>query len=289
MKIDTTTALIGAIFLLSSCGGSSSMEPTAATNPATSIPVLPKAGPLSKWVPKVTDTWQWQLHGSINTAYPVSVFDVDLFDAPQATIDGFKSQGRRVVCYFSAGSSENFRVDFKQFLPKDLGNTLAGYDNERWLDTRSANVRELMKTRLDLAMAKGCDGVEPDNVDGYDNNPGFPLTPATQLDFNSFLAAEAHVRGLAIGLKNDIQQISALLPIFDFAVNEQCFEKNECATYAAFVASGKPVFNAEYAPRYQDNLGGARDTLCKASRSAGFHTLVLPLLLDDSSRYSCDQ
>jgi hypothetical protein len=145
-----------------------------------------------------------------------------------------------------------------------------------------------MKSRLDLARAKDCDGVEPDNVDGYAASSGFPLTDATQLDYNGFLAAEAHARGLAVALKNDISQLGNLVSMFDFAVNEQCFQHNECSGYAAFLSQGKPVFNAEYAPQYQANTAGARDTLCAAAKSANIHTLVLPVQLDDSSRFSCD-
>jgi hypothetical protein len=62
----------------------------------------------------------------------------------------------------------------------------------------------ILFARLDLAVAKGCDGVEPDNVDGYANNTNFPLTVQDQLQFNIWLANEAHARGLSIGLKNDL-------------------------------------------------------------------------------------
>jgi Glycoside-hydrolase family GH114 len=64
-----------------------------------------------------------------------------------------------------------------------------------------------MKARLDLAVTKCCEGVEPDNVDGY-------------------------------------------------------------SAFATHVAS--------------------RNALCAASRAANLRTLVLPLGLDKSLRYSCD-
>lgn len=243
---------------------------------------------MNRWIPRLSDTWQWQLRGTINTSYQVNVYDVDLFDAPQAIINSLKAQGRHVVCYFSAGSSENWRADFSKFLASDMGTDLAGWPGERWLDTRSANVRAIMTARLDLAVQKGCDGVEPDNVDGYANAPGFPLTGDTQLDFNRFIANEAHRRNLAVALKNDLNQVSSLASSFDFAVNEQCFEFNECSGYTAFNGLAKPVFNAEYAQQYRSNTGGARDALCTAAKAANIHTLVLPLQLDDSSRYSCD-
>lgn len=241
-----------------------------------------------EWVPAVSDTWQWQLSGALNTRYAVKVYDIDLFNTPQTTIAALKAQGKRVVCYFSAGSSEDWRPDFKDFLASDMGASLDGWDGERWLDTRSANVRSIMQKRLDLAKAKGCDGVEPDNVDAYTHDTDFPLDAANQLDYNRFLAVEAHARGLRVGLKNDIDQVSQLAADFDFAVNEQCFQYKECAVYAAFTSQGKPVFSAEYAERYQNNTNGARTTLCQLARGANIRTLVLSEDLDDSLRYSCD-
>lgn len=53
----------------------------------------------------------------------------------------------------------------------------------RLLDVRSANVHEVMISRLDLARQKGCDGVEPDNMDGYTNNSGFSLSANDQLAY----------------------------------------------------------------------------------------------------------
>lgn len=269
-------------------------EPTTPTTPAKETtpgepPVTPPVVEIKRWVPSVTDTWQWQLTGTLDTSLAVNVYDIDLFDTPQTTIDALKARGIRVVCYFSGGSSENWRADFKKFAAADMGNNLDGWAGERWLDTRSSNVRTIMKARLDLAKEKGCDGVEPDNVDGYTNNPGFALTAATQLDYNLFLATEAHARNLAIGLKNDIDQLSQLAPRFDFAVNEQCHQYDECGGYTAFTSQGKPVFNAEYAARYRNNTGGARDALCRDSATLNIRTLVLPLKLDGSFRYSCSQ
>ncbi len=240
----------------------------------------------TRWMPLLTDTWQLQLQGTINTSYSAVVYDIDLFDTPQATINALKAQGKRVVCYFSAGSSENWRSDFSKFKAADMGNALDGWAGERWLDTRSANVRAIMQARMDLAKSKGCDGIDPDNVDGYTNKPGFPLTATTQLDYNLFLANEAHARGLAVGLKNSVAQLSDLASSFDFAVNEQCFQYNECSGYSAFTVQGKPVFNVEYQTKWKDAT--TRQTLCAKAKALNLRTLVLPLALNDKFRYSCD-
>lgn len=265
------------LLMLGGCGGGGD----------ASTPVLTPAPASSRWTPKLGDSWQWQLNGVLNTRYDVAIYDVDLFDTPPQTIDALRAQGRKVVCYFSAGSAENWRPDFAGFAAADLGSPLAGWQGEQWLDTRSASVRQVMLGRLDLARGKHCDGVEADNVDGYANASGLPLTAATQIDYNRWLAGAAHARELAIALKNDVEQIPQLLGDFDFAINEQCFEQGDCSPYGAFVAQGKPVFNAEYAARYQQNTGGARDALCQAALAARIQTLVLSRNLDDSYRYAC--
>ena len=103
-----------------------------------------------------------------------------------------------------------------------------------------------MQARLDLAVSKGCDGVEPDNVDSYANTNGLGLTAADQLDFNRFVAAEAHARGLSVGLKNDLAQVKSLQPAYDWALNEQCSQYGECSSLTPFVTAGKAVFGVEY-------------------------------------------
>jgi len=276
---------------LAACGGGGDDDGGSVVRVSEATTLSPSALMSSttdpaRWMPSVNDTWQLQLQGTINTSYNAAVFDIDLFDTPQATINALKAQGKRVVCYFSAGSSESWRPDFSKFKAADMGNALDGWAGERWLDTRSANVRAVMMARMDLAKSKGCDGVDPDNVDGYTNKPGFPLTAATQLDYNRFLATQAHARGLAVGLKNGVAQLSDLASAFDFAVNEQCFQYNECSGYSAFTVQGKPVFNVEYQTKWKDAT--TRQTLCAKAKALSLRTLVLPLALNDKFRYSCD-
>lgn len=210
-----------------------------------------------------------------------------MFDNTAATIKSLQAAGRKVVCYFSAGSAENWRSDYASFQASDLGNALSGWTGENWVDTRSSNVRAIMQARMDLAVSKGCDGVEPDNVDGYSNSTGFSLTAATQLDYNRFLATEAHKRGLAVALKNDVGQLSDLVASFDFAMNESCHDYSECGDYSVFINASKPVFNVEYDSSYVTDTT-ARQTLCSDALARKFHTLILPLNLDGSYRYSCD-
>ena len=226
------------------------------------------------------------MDGGVNTTYAVDVYDIDLFDSSEQLVSELHENDHKVVCYFSAGSFEEWRPDKGDFNQEDLGDNMDGWEGEVWLDIRSANVRKIMQARLDLAVQKGCDGVEPDNIDGYSNDTGFALTAEDQLDYNRFLAREAHSRNLAVALKNDIEQAADLVDDFDFTINEQCHEYNECDSLAAFIEAGKPVFNAEYAYDYNDP--DAMQELCTSALNQNFRTLVLPLDLDDTFRYSCD-
>jgi hypothetical protein len=124
---------------------------------------------------------------------------------------------------------------------------MEGWQDERWLDiSHYAQFAKIMQARLDLAKQKGCDAVEPDNIDWFDNDTGFDITADDQLLYNKWLADQAHKRGLAIALKNDVSQVSELLPYFDFAVNEECFSYDECNLLVPFVHAGKAVFGVEY-------------------------------------------
>lgn len=191
--------------------------------------------------------WQLQLTGTVDVTVDADVFDVDLFETPASTVAELHRRGRWVVCYFSAGTREDWRVDAGRFPAKAVGAKLPEWPGERWLDVRRIElILPILEDRLDLCRRKGFDGADPDNMDGYANASGFPLTAADQLRFNRAVAAAARSRGLAVGLKNDLDQIKALVAAFDFAVNEQCFQYDECAALAPFVAAGKPVLHVEY-------------------------------------------
>jgi hypothetical protein len=107
--------------------------------------------------------------------------------------------------------------------------------------------------------------VEFDNVDGYENDSGFPLTKRDQLAYLSFLSRAAHAHGLAAGLKNLPQLARELEPEWDFVVNEQCFQYNECGPYRRFISHGKPVFQVEYEL--------SREEFCPRAAALGFTSM----------------
>ena len=235
--------------------------------------------PADVWHPSPGTSWQWQLKGKLNTTYDVDMYDIDLFDNSKADIAALQAKGRTVICYFSAGSYEKWRPDAGEFPPELLGDTLDGWEDEKWLDIRATDkLAPILNSRLDLAVEKGCDGVEPDNVDGYANDTGFPLTAGDQLTYNKWLAKEAHQRGLSIGLKNDLDQVAQLVGHFDWALNEQCFEFDECEMLLPFVEAGKAVFGVEYEL--------AADDFCDKANGMNLDWLKMDLELD-GGREAC--
>ena len=192
-------------------------------------------------------SWQIQYSGEMDYSMDVKMYNVDLFDTQTETISALKERGIFVMCYFSAGSHEDWRPDASDFPPDTLGNPMEGWAGETWLDIHQiSDLRPVMEKRMDMALAKGCDGLDPDNVNGFENNTGFPLTYDDQLAFNIFLSNAAHERGMAIGLKNDLSQVGDLVSYFDWILNEECFSYSECDQLLPFIEAGKPVFVIEY-------------------------------------------
>lgn len=246
--------------------------------------------PAGIWQPAPGTSWNYNLLNPINNTTPnitsgIQVWDIDLFDNPSSAITSLHATGQKVICYFSAGSYENWRPDAGNFTPADLGKPLDGWEGEKWLNTSSANVRDIMSARLDLAVSKHCDGVDPDNIDGYDNTNGLGLTQADAVNYMEFLAGAAHGRNLSIGLKNAGGILPLVLDFTQWSVNEQCVQYDECATYAPYIKAGKPVFHVEYpkGDNTDNNNGVAAGTLtkiCGDKTADGFSTIVKNMNLD---------
>jgi hypothetical protein len=218
--------------------------------------------PTSWWKPQKGLKWWWQIENtaSLSTALAVDVYDVDLFEGQDTgKIAALKTAGYKVICYFSAGTYEPYRPDAPALFANNAqaiiaGSNLPQFSDEAWLAIGNSTaletiIKPVMRTRLDKAKQAGCDAVEPDNVDGYDNEETQGrITAAQQVTYNKWLASEAHSRGLGVGLKNALDLIPQLLSDFDFAVNEQCYAySNECSTYeTTFLSQNKAVFNQEY-------------------------------------------
>jgi hypothetical protein len=211
-----------------------------------------------------------------------TVFDIDILQdgkcySPQdysvlnyAAVDALHVRGARVIGYIDAGTAETWRPDFPELQAFDqscdgclFGNPLGNFPDEYWLNINpdvigtNPNTGEAesarrflldeMLARLKEAKLIGVDAIEFDDVDAHQNKTGLSISPATQLQYNARLANLAHRVGFSVGLKNDLDQATALQPYFDFAINEECWQFSECGPLKPWPSQyGKAVFNVEY-------------------------------------------
>jgi len=207
------------------------------------------------------------------------VFDIDLFDRDTETVAALHQRGRQVLCYLNAGAWEDWRPDQDDFPQVVLGDDYEGWPGEKWLDIRRIDLlAPIMLARLDLCRDKGFEGVDADNLNGYQNDTGLPLTAGDQLAYNRWLATAAHTRGLLIGLKNDTEQAVELEPYFDFAVTESCLAEGWCEETAPFLDVAKPVFAIEYTDVVSGNE--FQQQLCPEAAQSGISAVLKERLLD---------
>jgi hypothetical protein len=232
------------LMLLSTACGTEAHAAPSKSKPASTL-----AAPINCpncWHPALKTSWQWQLSGTLDTSFNVTMYDIDMFNNDASTVKSLHQANRIVICYIDAGTWENWRPDASQF-PSSVKGKSNGWPGEVWLDIRNLSIiGPLLQHRMDMCKSRGYDGVEFDNVDGYSNDSGFPLKASDQLTFNSWLANEAHKRGLSVALKNDPEQAKTLLPYFDWELDEECFNYNECDSFLPFIQAGKAVMEVEY-------------------------------------------
>jgi hypothetical protein len=284
-QIPVLTIMLYALALTACSVTAARPEPVSSQQGTAHTPSVPAIQPEPPTLAAPTSnlplnsTWQIQYSGELDLSLDVDVYNLDLFETSPDDIAGLHARGIYVMCYFSAGTWEDWRPDADRFPAIVLGTDYAGWPGERWLDVRAINVLSpIMESRIRLATEKGCDGVDSDNVDGFENKTGFPITYADQLDFNLWLSQTAHIYDLDIGLKNDLTQINDMLLLFDWVLNEECFSYHECDLLSPFREAGKPVFVIEYEATLTD--------FCPQAQELGFNAIYKNRELD-AYRESC--
>ena len=213
---------------------------------AASAPLAP-ADELARWVPSVGESYQIQYSGKLDLGINAQIYDLDMFDTPASVVAQLHSMRRRAMCYVDVGTWENWRPDAGKFPKSVLGNPDGHWKGERWLDVRQTAILEpIMAHRLDLCKSKGFDGVDPDNLDGYENKTGFPLSYQDQLTYDAWVAKAAHARGLTADQKGDNDQVKDLVKVYDFAVVEQCYAQGWCKQFAIYTQQNRLVVDVEY-------------------------------------------
>ncbi|ORX83298.1 hypothetical protein BCR32DRAFT_181966, partial [Anaeromyces robustus] len=217
------------------------------------------------WQPKPGTTWNYVLKGYIYLrAERVEVLDVDLHKRSEEDIKNYHDADKKVICYFSGGTLED-RPDKDEFY-KVEGLVNTSYNKlfgNYWLDIRKEGLKPILKERMKLAVEKKCDGIEVDNIDGYENEDlqktwSNPLTKQDAINFAKWLSATAHELDFSIGLKNSLFMIDEVGDDFEFAINENCVSKkeNNCYLYKNFLSKGKAVFAITYLTSLRKSLQG---------------------------------
>lgn len=218
----------------------------------------PGDNPSANWWKPTPDKpihWHWQL--SQDFVYPrdvipgVVVYDIDGEKATAETVAKLHALGPdvKVICYFDAGVFESYRSDAGRFPKSVIGNPDEGWDNSYWLDIRQTDILlPIMRDRMQhWCKDKGFDAIEPDETEVWSNDSGFPITREQNNAYNKLIADTAHSLGLSVGLKGNTTEAPDLWQYFDWTINEQCWEFEECEFLkTSFIDHGKAVFNIEY-------------------------------------------
>ncbi len=242
--------------------------------------------------------WQWELDHPLDLgsrrdlglgdrtaggqpAASPTVYDLDGFDTPAATVAALHRRGARVICYIDVGTFEAWRPDAGRFPRADLGRS-NGWPQERWLRITDPRLRPVMTARFAMCQRKGFDAVEPDNMDGATNRTGFALTIPQQVDYDLWVAAAVHRLGMAVAQKNFLGESAALEPHFDLAIVEQCVQDHSCAELRPYLDAPKLVLEAEYRGQ-----GPALSRVCQQANALGLNTVRFDPSLDGGVRIPC--
>lgn len=199
---------------------------------------------------KIGDSFEWRLDSiGLNEVnqYTCKIIDIDAFTATKELVNAFHSRGIKVIAYISVGTIENYRPD-SALLPREIiGNIYPAWPDERFLNIREIEkLKPFIISRFDMIKDKDFDGIEPDNMDGYNEVNGFELTLNDTKLFCEWMIDEAHKRGLSIGQKNTEELVPYLYKKFDWALTEDIFNSNTQNDYSLYISADKPVFSAEY-------------------------------------------
>jgi hypothetical protein len=238
-----------------------------------------------------------------------------------AAFNTLKASGKKVICYFSTGAFETYRADASLFpgtwgsrndrtdpytlqqIPYNGPSAYASQDvigqqtyssadtqftGEHWLNIREANwnyFAPIMFARLEVAKRIGCDGVEGDQNNVYDNDTALRITQAESLRWYREIYYQTHIRNLTAISKNGIeitsQQVNFTNPSSipycttvpgicepDGVLNEECEQYRECQLLDPAISKGLWVGQVEYR--------GTRTSVCTDANAKGRMTMKKP-------------
>ncbi|MEP3347705.1 MAG: endo alpha-1,4 polygalactosaminidase [Litoreibacter sp.] len=213
--------------------------------------------------------WDWQLTEPLDLSIRATLLVTDMDGVTSEQIAELAARGVRSVCYVSVGTREDYRDDVDAFPAHVLGKQLGDWPDEVYIDIRAPEILSIMKARIDRCASMGFAGVEPDNIDLFENDSGFDLTKADGLTYIRALAGYAQDQGLLVAQKNAPQLIPDLVGEMDLLMLEQCFAYDFCEEAQPYLDAGKDVLAVEYT-----ETGLDWDTICTKANELGMHLLL---------------
>ena len=240
--------------------------PPAPIAPTPPTPIAPTPSPIGdskiKLPPIGKVGWDWQIGASsdsaIKVASDVKLIDVDGFTTSAAKVAELKKQGLYTVCYINAGSWQPDYPDARDYPDYLKIQQDPDWPAEYFLDVTdvfkpNSVLARILIERMKMCKTKGFDALEPDNLQNDENVRGGRITTQQQIDFNGWIADQAHQQGLAVFQKNGPDKVllkdrtgKMMVEKFDGILNEECQQYGECGPLAEYVKRGKLALNVEY-------------------------------------------
>ncbi len=248
------------------------------------------AAPRTWWKPPITIDWQWEIDHPLSTTSPTDMgrgqhtylgtlaptptaYDIDGMDNSAATVARLHALHDRAICYIEVGSAGDYEGAYATYFNEfeaagDLGESLAGYPSEQFLNINSASTVTIVKSIIyQQCSKKGFDAVETDLDETFNGNEGatgFTITQADEETYLETLAAFMHRLGMAWIAKNlddtgNQGFVDDMMNVADGTITEQCNQYATCSYLQPFEGH-KAIFDAEY--------GGSPSTFCPADNAA---------------------
>ena len=207
-------------------------------------------------------SWDIQLGAStdndVTVPAGIRLLDLDGFNISANKVRQLNSQGIYTVCYLDVGSFEPYRPDSSQYPTYLKLQQDPNWPAEYFLDVTDvfkpgSVLATILTNRFRMCKEKGFSAIDPDNLQNDENVTGGRITLQQQIDFNGWVADQAHAQGLAVTQKNGPDKSllrdrtgKMMVEKFDGILNEECQQYGECSALSEYARRGKLALNIEY-------------------------------------------
>ena len=205
------------------------------------------------WRPEPGTTWQWQITGTVDERSARDVRRRPVRRPPAASnqnagmVERLQRRGIVVICYLAPAPGRVparrrlFPAERDRQLDRLGGRALARHPGASW-----PKFAPIIWARFDLAVARlRRRRARPEQP--ARQRPGLPDHARGSEGVVLEVAGQAHRRGLSVGMKNGIETSDRdTVAAFDWALNEECFQYDECDALQPFIDAGKAVFAVDY-------------------------------------------